>query len=118
MGLFDKLKGKTEKVDWSEAFKATPMFCSKPGEESFCAVTLTEEVATILPKAPREMYLVKGKVVPKWRMMLVSISRDCVIGETDYFSALKKAKKYILDSDEDHVLIRGLSLEELESLKE
>ena len=30
MGLFDKLKGKKETVDWSNAYTATPKFYGKP----------------------------------------------------------------------------------------
>ena len=50
--------------------------------------------------------------------MLVSISEDAIVGETDYVSALKKAETYILDENETSILLRGLSLAELKGLKE
>ena len=116
MGLFDKLKGKKETVDWSEAFRATPQFYEKPGELPFGAVTLTEGAETILPKSPQKGYQVDGKSVAEWKMVLVSISKNSVIGIVDYSAALKKVEKYVLDSDKDSILVRGLSLSELESL--
>ena len=116
MGLFDKLKGKKASVDWSEAFRATPRFYEKPGESPFGAVTLTEGTETILPKAPQENYKVDGNPVAEWKMLLVSISKNSIIGAVDYSTALKRAEKYALDSDKDSILIKGLSLAELESL--
>ena len=42
MGLFDKLKGKKETVDWSNAYTATPKFYGKPDGTPFGAIALTE----------------------------------------------------------------------------
>ena len=41
MGLFDKLKGKKESVDWSDAYNATPKFYGKPDGSPFGAIALT-----------------------------------------------------------------------------
>ena len=38
MGLFDKLKGKKETVDWSNAYTATPKFYGKPDGTLFGAI--------------------------------------------------------------------------------
>ena len=35
MGLFDKLKGKKESVDWGDAYHATPKFYKKPDGNPF-----------------------------------------------------------------------------------
>ena len=118
MGLFDKLKGKKAPVDWSEAFRATPKFYEKPGEPLLGAITLTEGAETILPKEPQKGYQIDGKSVAEWKMVLVSISKSSIIGIVDYPVALKKVEKYVLDSDKDSILVRGLSLAELESVKE
>lgn len=118
MGLFDKLKSKKENVDWSMAFIPTPQFYAKPDGNTFGAITLTEETETILPKTPYEKYKVDRNIVSEWKMVLVSISKDSVIGDVDYFTALKKAEKYALDSNKDSILIKGLSLDELEGLRE
>lgn len=89
MGLFDKLKGKKESVDWSDAYSATPKFYGKPD----------------------------GRSVTEWKLVLVSTSKDTIIGDTNYFVALKKVEQYSLDTNRNAILVKELSLAELESLK-
>ena len=114
MGLFDRLKKKP--ADWDSAYPAAPQFYEKPDGTPFGAITLTEGVETILPKLSRNTYAVEGTPVSEWKLVLVSTSKDAVIGEADYFSALKNMEKYVLDAKEDRLLIKGLSLAELEHL--
>lgn len=116
MGLFDKFKGKKETVDWSNAYVATPKFYGKPDGTPFGAIALTEKTETILPKLPQNEYRVDGKVVSEWKLVLVSTTKDTIIGDTDYFIALKNIEKYSLDSRKDAILVKGLLLSELESL--
>ncbi len=118
MGLLDKVKGKQEAVDWSDAYNATPKFYKKPDGNPFGAIALTESTKTILPKNPQLGYRIDGKVISEWKLVIVSISEDKIMGDTNYFSALKKAEKYALDANENFILIKGLSLAELENLKE
>lgn len=117
MGLFDKLKGKKEIVDWSNAYVATPKFYGKPDGTPFGAIALTEETETVLPKLPQNEYRVDGKAVSEWKLVLVSTTKDAIIGDVDYFTALKNIEKYSLDSKKESILIRGLTLSELESLR-
>ena len=44
-------------------------------------------------------------------------SNHTIIGDADYFTALNDVEKYALDSKKDSVLVKGLSLSELESLR-
>lgn len=118
MGLFDKFKGKKETVDWSNAYIATPKFYEKSDGTVFGSIALTEDTETILPKLPQNKYLVYGKPVSEWKLVLVSITKCDVIGEEDYFKALKNLEKYSLASKKDSILVKGLSLSELESLRE
>lgn len=117
MGLFDKLKRKKETVDVSNAYMATPKFYEKQDGSPFGAIALTEGTITILPENPQEKYRVDGKLVSEWKMVLVSTSKDSVIGDVDYFMALKKVEKYALNSSKDSVLIKALSFNELDSLR-
>ena len=117
MGLFDKLKGKKETVDWSNAYTATPKFYGKPYGTPFGAIALTEGTETVLPKTPQNEYRVDGKIVSEWKLVLVSTTKDTIIGDADYFIALNDVEKYALDSKKDSVLVKGLSLSELESLR-
>ena len=116
MGIFDKLKGK-KTVDWSNAYIATPKFYGKPDGTPFGAIVLTEGTETILPKTPQNEYRVDGKIVSEWKLVLVSTTKDTIIGDADYFTALQNVEKYALDSKKDSVLVKGLSLSELESLR-
>ena len=114
MGLFDKLKNNKSSADWNNAYKANPHFYSKPDVDPFCAFALTEDTETILPKAPH--YAVEGKEISEYKLMLVSITKDGVIGSCNYFDAIRKLEAYKLDTDKDNILVKGLSLSELEGL--
>ena len=118
MGLFDKFKKEKLPIDWSNAYTVTPKFYGKPDGTPFGAIALTEGTETILPKTPQNEYAVDGKQVSDWKMILISTTQDAIVGDCDYFSALKKIEKYILDANANTVLIKGLSLEELDSIKE
>lgn len=48
--------------------------------------------------------------------MLVSTSKDGIIGDLDYFEALKKLENKIVDENEKNVLVKGCTLKELESI--
>ena len=113
MGLFDKFK-KNETSVWDNAFKANPQFYAKDDGSPFGAFALTEGTETILPKTPN--YAVEGNTITEYRLMLVSTTQDAVIGDMDYSIALSKLDNYKLDEAADSILIRGLSLDELEDL--
>lgn len=114
MGLFDKFKKNESKAKWDSAFKANAKFYEKPDGTAFCAFALTEGAETILPKAPR--YTVDGRELLEYKLILVSTSKDSVIGECNFFDAIKKLESFKLDSDDDNILVKGLSLSELEGL--
>lgn len=116
MGLFDKLKGK-KAVDWSNAYIAIPKFYGKSDGTHFGAIALTEGTETVLPKTPQNEYRVDGKIVSEWKLVLVSTTKDTIVGDADYFTALQNVEKYALDSKKDCVLVKGLSLSELKSLR-
>lgn len=117
MGLFDKIKGKKESVDWNDAYNATPKFYGKPDGSPFGAIALTEGTKTILPKNPQSEYKVDGKPISEWRLVLVSTSKNTIIGDNDYFVALKRIEQYSLDTNKNTILVKELSLAELESLR-
>lgn len=117
MGLFSKLKKEKSSVNRSNAYIATPKFYEKPDGSPFGAIALTEGTETVLPKNPKNEYAIDGKKVPDWKMVLVSTTEDNIIGDCDYFTALQKLEAYMLDSNANTILIRGLSLEELKSIE-
>lgn len=116
MGLFDKLKTKKNAVDWNGAYKAEPKFYGKPDGTPFGAIALTEGTETALPKFPQNKYQVDGNAVSEWKMVFISTTRNTIIGDADYFKALKNIEKYTVDSNNASLLVRGLTLSEMESL--
>ena len=117
MGLLDRIKGKKPQVDWNNACVAEPKFYRNAGGEPFGAIALTEGTETVLPKNPQTEYRVDGKPVAEWRLVLVSTSKQAIIGDTDYSAALRLLSKDALDSNQNAILVRGRSLAELEALK-
>ena len=113
MGLFDKFK-KKETNGWENAYKANPQFYAKDDGKPFGAFALTEGTETILPKSPN--YAVDGNAITEYRLMLVSTTKDAVIGDVDYSVALSKLESYKLDENDNSILLRGLSLNEMEGL--
>ncbi len=116
MSLFSKFKKEKSTVDWSQAHAAEPKFYRGPDGAPFGAIALTEGAETILPKAPQGAYAVDGKPVARWRMVAISTTKDAVLGDCEYSLALEKLMPYILDDKDGSVLVKGLSLSELESI--
>ena len=51
--------------------------------------------------------------VDEWKLMLVSTTNNVILGDIDYYDAIKKLMKYVIDENDNNILIKGLSLEEL-----
>ena len=49
---------------------------------------------------------------------MFSITRNDALGDCDYYNAFAKLEPCIIDSKEDSILIRGLTVKELERLLE
>ena len=118
MSFFSKFKREKASVDWSQAHAAEPKFYRGPDGVPFGAIAMTEGTETILLTAPQTKYAVDGKPVSRWRMVLISTTKDAVLGDSEYSLALKKLAPYILDTKDDSVLVKGLSLSQLESIPE
>ena len=114
MGLFDKFK--KEKNEWKDAYKGNPNFYNKNGGNPFGAFALTEDTLSSFPKNPKVLYKVDNKVVDEWKLMLVSTTKNSVLGDIDYYEAIKKLMKFAIADDDKNILIKGLSLEELYEL--
>ena len=114
-----KLFNNFQKIDdniWGEAFKASPSVYEKPEGDLFGAYALTEEVDTILPKNPKETVMCDGKIINDWQLVLVSTTKDSILMGSDYYELLMKLRQFMIDEDEDAILIKGLSLSQMESL--
>ena len=112
MGLFDKFKRKENNV-WKNAYMGKPNFYNGKDGKTFGAYALTEGTLTSFPKNPRLFYKVDKREVDEWKLMLVSTTNNGILGDIDYYDAIKKLMKYVIDENDNNILIKKLSLEEL-----
>lgn len=112
MGLFDKFM-KKETVDWKNAYIGNPKFYKGKDGKPFGAFALTENTLTSLTKNPRALYKIDDTEVDEWKLMLVSTTNHGVLGDIDYYKAINKLMKFVIDEKDNNILIRGLSLKEL-----
>ncbi len=108
-----------EKIDngrWENAYIASPKVYNNDYGEVFGAFALTEEVDTIFPIDPRKSILLDEKKISDWKMAMVSTSKAEVLFAGDYNRIMDLLKEYIVENKDEHVLIRGLSLSEIEGI--
>jgi hypothetical protein len=115
MGLFDKFK-KKENNDWKSAYVGKPNFYNGKEGKPFGAFALTEGTLTSFPKNPKLLYKVDNTEVDEWKIMAISTTNNGVLGDIDYYDAIKKLMKYVIDENDNNILIKKLSLEELNEM--
>ena len=115
MGFLDKFK-KVDNNLWGEAYKAQPQIYGKPDGSIMGAIALTEGTLTVIPKNPKLLYKVDGKMIEEWNLALVSTTEDSVIATVDYYSFLIKLTDYVIDEDENSLLIKALSIDEIKEI--
>lgn len=93
-----------------------PKFYEKPDGSIFGAVPLIEGVKTALPKDPKSKYQVDQKPVTQWKLVFISTSKDQVLHAFDYAEGLAKIRSKVLEEQGDMILVKGLSLAEMEQL--
>lgn len=112
MGLFNKFK-KKENDDWKSAYIGNPKFYKGKDGKTFGAFALTENTLTSLSKNPRALYKIDNIEIDEWKLMLISATNNGVLGDIDYYKAINKLRKFIIAENDNNILIKGLSLEEL-----
>ena len=78
--------------------------------------TFSETVDTILPVAPETLYEIEGETISLWALTFVSLTKEENLGFLEYHKALKQLQPYIVETRGDHILVRGLSLAEMEHI--
>ena len=116
MADFYRYQGRN--ADWSQAFVAAPRFYTDPEGIPFGVLAVNEGIETVMPKQPHKRYHPDGDDIMKWRILLYSRTQGRVIGDTDFFAAMRRLVTggYILDDNGENVLIRALTLTELDAL--
>ena len=110
MGLFDFLNKSKPATNY---YVANAQFYGEATGNIVGAFALTETTETALPLDPRNSYTVQGRKVDNWKLNLVSITKDSVIGDLDYYAAIEKLKKYSTGEVNGCLITKGLTLEEL-----
>lgn len=119
MGLFGKKKNKNEDLNaiWKEAYRANPHVYEKDGR-IVVGLALTETADSLFPLIPEKQWAIEGKTIDLWFISMFSLTKDAVLGEIEYHEAMKRLEPYFLAEKDGWVLIRGLSLDEMEALFE
>ena len=112
MGLFNKFT-KKEKDDWKSAYMVNTNFYKGKDGKPFGAFALTENTIISLPKNPKALYKIDDTEVDEWKLMFVSTTNNGILGDIDYYKAINKLMKFVIDENDNNILIRGLSLKEL-----
>ena len=76
--------------------------------------TLSETVDTILPAAPETLYEIEGEAISLWAVTFFSLTKEENLGFLEYRKAMQRLQPYILETKDHYILIRGLSLAEME----
>lgn len=98
---------------WADAYEAQPHVFERNDGTLMVNFTLTDTVVTVLPKAPEELYAVDNQEISLWVVTFFSYDDEQNIGMLEYHAALQLLQSYVVDEADGHVLLRGLSLEEM-----
>lgn len=122
--LFDLLNPQDDEDDeeadennpWSDAYVAQPHVFEREDGSLMVNFTLTDTVDTVLPEVPEKLYAVEGNKIDLWLLTFFSYDDKQNIGMLEYHIALQALRPYVVDEADDHVLLRGLSLEEMKQV--
>jgi len=81
---------------------------------NFGAFTITHDLLQIFSLNPEEDYEVNPHTITDWRMLFMP--NDQTLVYANYQKVLKVLTPYILDQEHDSILVRKLSLAELEKI--
>ena len=99
---------------WSQAYEANPHVFELENGGLMVSFPFSETVDTILPIAPETLYEIEGETVSLWALTFVSLTKEENLGFLEYHRALQRLQPYIVETRGDYLLIRGMSLAEME----
>lgn len=119
MGIFKKKTSTNDELNalWKDAYRANPRVYQKD-DTVIVAFALTETADSLFPLVPEKQWAIEGKTIDKWIISMVSLTKDEVLGQIEYHQAMERLKPYFLAEKDGWVLIRGLTLDEMESMFE
>ncbi len=99
---------------WSQVYEVNPHAFELEGGGLMVSFTLSETADTILPAEPEALYEMEEKTSSLWALTFFSLTKDEILGYLEYHRVLQRLRPYILETRDGHILLRGLSLKEME----
>ncbi|MDE6731649.1 MAG: DUF4299 domain-containing protein [Oscillospiraceae bacterium] len=121
MGLFGKKKHTNDELNaiWEDAYRANPhVYENRETGKIIVGLALTETTDSLFPLAAEKQWAIEGREIDIFIISMVSITKEAVLGQIEYGEAMKRLEPYFLAEKDGWVLIRGLSLDEMEALFE
>lgn len=119
MSIFEKImkknKAENEMVDEAIHVAKEDFFSSEDGNV-IGAFALKEDAMTALPLDPKKQFKCGGKIVEDWKLLFLSITKKGAVGELNYYSAIKKLKKFAIGKKKGYIIIKPLTLDEQERI--
>lgn len=112
----DHFESNEEGDAWSNAYEANPQVFERDDGAVMVNFTLTETTDTILPTAPENLYAVEGEEISLWALTFFSLTKDKMLDVLEYHEALERLQPYVVETRGDRIMLRGLSLEEMENV--
>lgn len=84
-------------------------------EQSFAAFALKTDSELIYSLDPAEDYEINPHTINGWRMLFFSDNGE-TLGDADYFVALKQLEPFTIDQNNNSILIKKLTQDELEQV--
>jgi len=100
---------------WNEAIVAEPIGTVDQSLNTTGIITLLANTFTILSTNPSEDFELNTDIIHNWKIVFQN-SDDEVIGDADYFQALKALQPYTLDQQSGSLLIDKLGDEKLNKI--
>lgn len=112
MGIWGRVDAKEQ---LKKAKELKPHFYQN-GEGILGSFALVEGTFTQLLKRPEDRYLIDEKKVATWKLVLVSTTKDAVIGILDYYEGIARLTSYSVLNSEEVLLVRELTYDEMEKI--
>ena len=115
MSIFEKIMKKNvaeNKMEEEAIHFAKEDFFSAENGNVIGAFALKEDALTALPLDPKKQFKCAGKSVEDWKLLFLSITKKGAVGELNYYSAIKKLKKFAVGKKKGYIIIKPLTLDE------
>lgn len=101
--------------EWGTARVAEPIGITNNTNTNLGAFRVVADIPTILSVDPAQDFELNTDIIEGWKMIFMSPDAD-ILGEADYLPALEALNPYIIDQQNGSLLIRALSIPEIDDV--